>query len=335
MIKISDLNRIKEACFDNIARKTLSSDRVLLEVSFKAITDRMFSVSMSNRLDYARGVFTSEKPFNFEHFTISWYNFGQLCFLMYDEVDVKFDKNSVVFYRQDRKYKAPLMYNELPEHSYKFNFENAILLNMDNSIILKEHNILKFFVATKNYVISFDEYFCILNKTKYDIGDQVLKLTEKFPQGTWFFNPENKIIVSEDKSIARSFRQAQGPYPLQALFNVIKQPLSNWFICDKVALSKILEKGQNIARTVTIEFQENSLTLISSNTTGETFKDEIEVKYKEPPKRKMLKMQYSYFKFFTEAAQNKKIKIEFDDNENTRFIRAENEKVLFFLPACI
>lgn len=77
MIKISDLRRIKRLCFDKIvANGTARRD---LAVQIKPLNDELYTVIMSNGVDYARLVADFIQPAETEEINIAWAEFARIC----------------------------------------------------------------------------------------------------------------------------------------------------------------------------------------------------------------------------------------------------------------
>ena len=334
-MKIEELKKIKELCFDKIYAKAL--DKADLCVEFNNLKNGFYQIVMSNRVDYAQLICDNKE--DYPSFKIQWNDFEKIVqFFESGEIKLFFENQNIVVFRQRKNiFKCLQINTPAPHHQFKFDFEHAQLLSMDDCTILKDHKDLQKFILNQNNLISSDGFVCIVNTLNTDIGDNILHFLEPFPKGKWFFNIQNNIIVSEDKTISCSYRLATGQYPLSALRQIMNQYLNNCFECDSKVFKAALVKcslADNGYR-VKINFLSESIKINTFEDKKAACECEITGKYLSPPKRKFLYFGRAYLKILLEAQTNGVVKLQFSDTESIYAMRAQNDKKNILAIGCI
>lgn len=122
MIKISDLRRIKRLCFDKIAAN--GTARRDLAVQIKPLNDELYTVIMSNGVDYARLVADFIQPAETEEINIAWTEFARICDF-FDKTITITNKNGMYEIKEGKtKFKCAISRSEANNNCYfKFDFD--------------------------------------------------------------------------------------------------------------------------------------------------------------------------------------------------------------------
>lgn len=332
MIKISDLRRIKRLCFDKIAAN--GTARRGLAVQIKPLNDELYTVIMSNGVDYARLVADFIQPAETEEINIAWTEFARICDF-FDKTITITNKNGMYEIKEGKtKFKCAISRSEANNNCYfKFDFDNAIKISMDDCFVLIDRKMqMNKFALDENMLMSTDGIFATINYLKQDFGTDIRLFTEKFPSGMWYFNPKQRIIVSEDKKVACSFSQATGGFPFEAVKKLVKQPLSNWLEVDAKQLKEVADKCSKIDDKIILQFAENEV-IVSANNREQAldFAVPIPAEYNHKSTRLDIRFLDKYLtEFYRCIDENGKLKIFFDDNQSTYMTRCESKNLSIF-----
>lgn len=331
MLKISDLRRIKKICFDKIAQSS-RGQRNSLAVMFSPIDNSKYQIIMSNGEDYGRIVADFLELYAMEEFQISWSDFLKVCELFDKKIDVSINKNTVIVKEDKKKFKCAIMRSDAHKNaSFKFDFDNAFKINMDNSFIMSDFGNMGKFVVYENYIMSTDGAFAGINILKQNVGTEAYFFTNKIPAGTWFFNPEKRIIVSEDKRVACTYKRAVGGYPHKAMLQLAEQPLDNFFKVNAKQFQACLEQCSKIDEKVIFEFVSDSEVNIISVSENGAYKVSIPAEYEHKTSRQEVRFMGKYAIEFCRCVDaDGNLTIYFDDNDNTYMVRAEKEDLKVF-----
>lgn len=331
MLKISDLRRIKKLVFDKIAQTTGRGQRNTLAVMFKPIDNQKYQIIMSNGEDYGRMVADFLELYAMQKFQIFWSDFQNICDLFDKKIDVVINDNIVNIKEGKKHFKCVMSRSEAWKNAvFKFDFDNATKINMDNYWIMSNLGMIGKFALGQNFLMSTDGNLAGINFLKQNISDNVHLFTTKIPTGTWYFNPNKRIIVSEDKRIACTYKKAVGSYPHEALLQLSQQPLNNWFRVNCKEFLTCLEQCSKIDEKVVIEFADNEMNIIAVGKNG-VFKTTIPAEYEHKASKSKIRFMQKYIVEFCKCVDiDGNITIKFDDNESTYMVRAENEVLKIF-----
>lgn len=331
MLKISELKRIKKTCFDYIANSAI--ERGKISIGIRPIGLDFIEISTSNGEDCARLIANNTNKDIVPSFFLSWNDFSKICQLFDKEISITKDGNTILVSEGEAKLKFSAFsesYNVI--HNFKFNFEDSLILDTKNIIMLDHHLELQKYAIWGNNLISCDGYLSIFNKLDVDFGQEPLLYTNKFPNGRWAVSKDTNMVVSEDKTVAFTNRKSNGQYP-KVLLDLAQQPLSNSFICNSNLFMQKMQQCALIYDVMNIEFGNNELIISSAGIKKYEgfFETKIPVKYKKTPNRKGFKFSIKYMsKFCNCANSNGEIEIFFDDSEEVYMFRAENELYKIF-----
>lgn len=337
MIKISDLKKIKKTCFDNIAR---CPNKECLAVSIKPIGIELIEVSMSNGIDYGRIILKNDKNIPFTEITLSWFDFIKICELFKTEISFDLKNNQVIVTESKTVLNCQIMKNTYNKNlNFKFDFSKSYILNSDDLLILNDHSFIQKYAIIGNKLLSSDGNICIMNLLDGDFGEKPILYVDMFPSGTWNLTRENSIIVSEDKTMAFTHRQANGDYP-RGLIKMAEQPLSNSFECNAKELLEKMKQCAMIFGLMQIKFGNDELIISSFGQSAKSkstasYETTFPVKFDHKPERDGFRFLVKYFEEFCKCVDKKgNVKILFDDNSNVQMFRAENEKYKIFGMGC-
>lgn len=331
MIKVSDLRRIKKLCFDKIAQA--SSARKDLSVRFSPIGADMYECVMCNGEDFARIVADTTTLTALPEIQISWHDFQRVCDLFSDIVDLTVKDSTILFKEGKTKFKcATFRSNANKMVNFKFDFDNAIKINMrDNLVILSDLGNFNKFCLSGQHLMSSDGNIAIINILNESLGENDYVFTSIFPQGAWYFNPNYRIIVSEDKRLATTIKRAVSGYPTQALLNLSKQALSNWFEVDVKEFLQCLEKCAKIDDKVILRFEpEGYLTIKAENKEFADFATCIECEVDHDSHKQEIRFTQRYIKEFCRCEHNGRVRILFDDDPAEYKLRAEKDNLIIY-----
>lgn len=334
MIKVSDLRRVKKYCFDKIVQQ--SSARKDLAVKFKPISADMYECIMCNGEDYARLVADTTSLVAMPEIQISWVDFARICDLFNNTVELTVKDYTITFKEGKTNFKCIMFASDLNDRvNFKFDFENAIQINMrENLFILPDLGTFNKFCLSGNHIISTDGSMAAINRLDKSLGDGEYTFTTVFPVGTWFFNPNNKVIVSEDKRMATTIKQALEGYPTQVLLNLSQQALSNWFEVDVKEFLSCLERCAKIDSKVILRFdQEGFLNIKAENNEYADFATMIECKLDHPSRKQEIRVLQKYIIEFCRCAKEDKLKIFFDESPNEYKLKSEADNLTIFAMA--
>lgn len=289
---------------------------------------------MTNGEDYARIVadFVSDKTF--DEFQISWLEFIKICDLFDKNADITIKDGMVHFKEGKTKLKCAISRSDAHKQCYfKFNFETAVKICMDDVYIIKTKlNTIPCFAMSKNWLASTDGNYASINYLKNDIGDGLQLFTTKFPAGMWFFNTGQRLIVSEDKRIACTIKKAACSFPDKAIMQISEQPLSNWLEVDCKLFKECIDKCLKIDEKIILEFAKDEIIVKShSKEYSSDFNTSMPAVFDHEPKRKDLRFLYEYLIEFCRCAdENGKLKILFDDTQTTYMVHSSTPTLKVF-----
>lgn len=330
MLKISDLRRIKKTVFDKISTSNRGM-RNNLSVLFKPIDNSKYQMIMASGDDFGRMVADFTELYAMQEFQIAWSDFSRICDLFEKKIDVSIENNIVLIKEGRKKFKCSISKSDAWKNaSFKFDFDNAFRVSMDDCWILPDLGTMGKFAVGQNFLISTDGNFAGINFLKQNLGEDVHMFTSKFPSGSWFYNPEKRIIVSEDKRIACTFKKAVGAYPYKAILQLSEQPLNNWVRVDCKQFQNCLEQCSKIDEKVAIEFLDNEVNIFAVGETS-AVQNTISAEFEHKTPRKEIRFMQKYIVEFCRCIdENGKLTILFDDNENVFMTRTESEKLKLF-----
>lgn len=332
IVKVSDLKRIKEI-FEKIAANR-SHAKKDLAVMFKWLSDNIFEIVMSSGDEQARIICNSnDNRLGDKEVSINWKDFSTMCDLFRNEIcvtskdqKVKFSEGNTVF--KCRKYTSG--YNE--NCNFKFDFDNAVLLHVDNTVILRDFGTMNGYAIGTNKLISTDSNICTISTLNSNIGDKVHVFKYRFPTGKWFFNSSSNIIVSEDKRVACTVIRLNIEYPFFPLINLSNQVLNNYFECNVELFQKAIDNCSKInEKKIAIEFKEDSLLFVSTSDKFGAYKTEVPCAFEHITPKPEVCMIIKYISELTKCADKEgKLRVYFDDNPNEYKVKSENDKLKIF-----
>lgn len=332
MIKVSDLRKVKKHCFSRIAQQ--SSRKKNLAIKFSPVGADMYECIMSNGEDYARIIATTTALTAMPEFQISWTDFIRICDLFVNIIELSVKDNEVIFKEGKTKFKCGLCRSEANNYvNFKFNFDNAIKINMtDNLYIMSDRGNFTNFSLKDKYLMSTDGCFAALNILNNSLSDKEYLFADIFPEGNWFFNPDCRIIVSEDKQMAMTIKKAAGVYPTKGILQLSKQALSNWFEVDTREFMACLEKCAKVGEVITLEFKKEGVLNIKAEDliSSLSFETSIPCKIDHVSSKQKMKFKQIYLKEFYRCEREGKLKILFDDDPLEYKIRAEKDNLIIF-----
>lgn len=331
MLKIAELKKIKKLCFNKIASEAVERGKIV--VSIKPLGLDLIEISTSNGNDYARMIIENTTKGVVPEFCLGWIDFNKMCELFKDEIKIKKNENKVQVIEGD----TILKFNTTTDgyngnNNFKFNFDNAILLNTKNLFVLDDHMLMKKYAIVEDKLISSDGQICIINNLDKNFGVEPLQYTDKFPEGNWYINKDFNVAVSQNKKIAFTQRQTTGQYPI-GLLKMGQQPLSNSFECDSKALYEKIQQCSLIYEVMTIKFGENELIIQSTgrDKCNATYKTTLPVKFDHVPIREGFQFSIKYLADFCKCTdKNGKLRVLFDDSPTVHMFRVENDKYTIF-----
>lgn len=332
MLKVSDLRKVRELCFDKVAKTSTAKKE--LAVLFLPTGNTMCQVIMSNGRNYARLVATLTEPCAMQEFQISWNEFQRICDFFDKEIDVQVKENKIIVTEGNKKYNIACYNNDFNKKcDFKFDFNGAYEISMDKVPIMQTDKSVFCgrYAVTKDLILSTDSCFCFASKLKQNLGEGVYQFIGKFPAGTWLFNPSQRLIVSKDKAMSFTSDMATGNFPTEGLLKLKQTPLSNWFECDAETLKRCAKSCKQLDKTIEIKFEPEAIRL---KTAG--YEEHIACAYNHKTSRRSISFKCDYFEYFIQCADEKgKLRIYFDDNEKQGMARAENSYLTIFGMALI
>lgn len=331
MLKISELKRIKKICFNRIASEAVERGKIV--VGIKPIGLDLIEITTSNGNDYGRIITDNTSKKVTPEFYLSWVDFNKMCELFKNEVEIKKNDNKVHIIEGDTILKFNTTMSGYNRNSnFKFNFEEAILLNTKNLFILDDHKLVEKYAIIEDKLISSNGEICIINNINQNFGNEILQYKNKFPEENWYINKNFNIVISEDKRIAFTQRQSTGQYPV-GLLKLSKQPLSNSFKCNSKSLYEKIQQCSLIYEVMDIKFGENEL-IIQSTGVGKcdaVYKTTLPVEFEHKPARDGFQFAIKYLTDFCKCTDKSgNLKILFDDNPDVQMFRVENNKYIIF-----
>lgn len=328
MIKVSDLKRIRKVCFDKIAQCGVAKRD--LAVRFTAINTELYEVVLSNGEDYARLVGDLTKMCALPDFQINWGDFVRVCDFFQDTIAITVKDKTILFSEGKTKYKCNYFSSNANEGvNFKFDFSSAFKINMDNLFIIKDFGNMGKFAISQSKLVSTDGNFCAINEISEDIGDDIQMFTTKFPIGTWFFNPQNRVIVSEDKRIACTVRRANGVYPFKGLIDLSNQVLNNWFECDLKEFYSAIERCSKIDDKIIMKLKDDHIVFKTVGAFG-SFQTDVNVEFEHTSPKEEMRMAYHYLVEYCRCAKDGRIRIYFDDNKNEYKLKSVTDGLTIF-----
>lgn len=329
MLKIEELKRAKKICFNKIASSAVWKNSVTINI--KPIDIELIEISISNGNDYARIIIDNFSKKIVPEICLNWNDFNKICELFIHKIEISKQKDKIhvsegetvlKFSSFDGTYKITT--------GFKFDFNNAILLNTKNLLIIEDK--FQKYCILGDRLISSDGNICIINKLDVNFGIESIKYIDRLPEGNWYINKNYNVIVSEDKRMSITHREATDCYPM-GLFDLAKQPLSNYFECNAKALYEKIQQCSLIYEVMKINFDKNKIIIESdeSHKFEAKYKTTLPVLYNHETQREGFKFSIKYLTDFCKCADKSgKVRIFFDDNPNTHMLRAENDKYIVF-----
>lgn len=333
MIKISDLKRIKKLCFDKLARESV--DKSGLIVAIRPMGLELIEVLLSNGENYGRIILDNTSKDAVPEMFLGWYDFLKICELFKKEVKIDKKENTIKVTEGKTVLNCPTYKDKYTLNSkFKFDFSSALKLDTKDLFVLDDHAEVQKYAICQDKLISSDGHICILNNLTQNFGDEPFLYTDKFPDGNWYINKEDSVVVSEDKRIAFTHRKATGAYPM-GLKQMAQQPLSNSFECDSKELAEKIQQCALIYEVMDIRFGKNELKISSTggvkSKSNATYETTIPVKFEKPTDRVGFTFSIKYFMDFCKCAdKNGVLKLMFDDCPTTHMFRAECKKYTIF-----
>lgn len=327
MIELSDLKRIKKI-FDRVAR---TGAKTSLAVKFTPIDDNSYSVIMSNGEDYARLISSGNLK---NAIQISWEDFCRICDLFNKEIDIIKRVTFIEIIEGKTKLKCSESTSRANEFcNFKFDFDNAIILSLNNVHVVTNQGAkgtIDKFVLGKNMLVSTDSHIVMLNKLSKDIGEDIHILVDMFPEGSWYFNPNSNIIVSEDKRIAMTLRKGNGQYPFDGIVKLSQLEYNNYFEVELKDFKDSIDKCSKVDNKIKLQFTSTSIELSCLNGGINEYHTSINAKYDHVTSREFIKFDYKYLKEFCRCAENGKLKICFSDNASEQKMKSELDNLIVF-----
>lgn len=328
MFDIRELKRFKNICAEI---KKLGND---FDFTFTKINENKYTIVATNGIEYCRVIGDLLGCANFDLFQISQKDFIAICTFFEKKVNVKIDDMIITFFDDFKKYKCLNLKNDYYKRAnFSFDFNKSYKINMDECIILKDLGVSKCIAIYDKYLMSTDNNCATLTTFDKSItGENIFTFVKIFPSGTWFFSPESKVIVSEDKKIAVSIAQSDKKYPNKALLTLSNFPLNNFFEVEAKNFINAIDECQIVSDTLKIIFENKNIVLKASNfQQNNNLTLKINANYDHVTQKKEIKFSQRYAQYFKNFVDNKKIKIYFDDAENNYMLRAEYKtNKLFF-----
>lgn len=331
MIKVSDLRRVKKYCFDKIAQQ--SSARKDLVVRFHPIGAEMYECVMCNGEDFARIVADTTTLTALPEMQIAWTDFVRVCDLFTDVIEVSIKDNTIIFKEGKTKFKCATFRTTLNDMvNFKFDFENAIEINMREGLfILSDLGNFNKFCLSGHYMISSDANIAAINILEESLGEGEYTFTSVFPYGTWYFNPNYRIIVSQDKRMATTIKKALDGYPTKTLLDLSRQVMSNWFEVNTKEFLACLERCAKIDDKVVLRFdQDGYLTIKAENKEFADFATMIECSVDHPSTKQEIRFMQKYITEFCRCEKDGRVRILFDENPHEYKLRAEKDNLIIY-----
>ena len=181
MLKIAELKKIKKLCFNKIASEAIERGKIV--VGIKPIGLDLIEISTSNGNDYARMITENTSKGVVPEFYLNWIDFNKMCELFKNEIKIKKNENKVQIIEGDTILKFNTTTSGYSESSnFKFNFDEATLLNTKDLFILDDHMLMKKYAIIEDKLISCDGQICIINNLSDNFGTEILQYTDKFPE---------------------------------------------------------------------------------------------------------------------------------------------------------
>lgn len=331
MLSIKELAKATEV-FNLIANKSVDKNK--LAVSFKPLNETTYTVIMSNGNESAR-LIVEREPKIMQSFNIAYQDYLRLFKVFNDRFNVKVDSNgNKITFKKDRNSYACIEFKSSLNDTakFKFDFDGAYKITIDKPLILKTMNFGGVYAMANNEIASTDGFIGVVCNLDADTKGNVFLFRDEFPTGTYFYNPDSNLIVSEDKKLSYTMRQAQNKFPYKTFSQLAQQDLNNYLVCDCKEFYEHCKSAVEINKEhVIIYLNDNAIKMSSINKDGTChYEVELPVEYKTPSKRKMIKYNPNYLLTLAKAEDNGKLKIEFDNNEQIRIIRTKNEKYTIF-----
>lgn len=329
MLSIKDLSKATEV-FNLIAQKSV--DKTKLVVSFKPLTEITYTVIMSNGNESARLIVESE-PKIMQSFDIGYNDFLRLFKIFNDRFNVSVDNGKICFKKNKNSYSCVETKSQLNDSvNFKFDFDGSYKITIDKPLILKTIAFGGVYAIADNEIASTDGFIGVIDKIDANTKGNVFLFRDEFPNGTYFYNPNSNLIVSEDKKLCYTMRQAINKFPYKTFSRLAQSNLNNYFICDYKEFYEHIRQCVDINKEHVIIYLNNDTIRISSVDKNSIchYETEIQAQYKTQPKRKMIRFNSNYMLTLTKANEDDKIKIEFDDDERIRIIRAKSTKHVIF-----
>lgn len=247
-----------------------------------------------------------------------------------DIITITVKDKTILFSEDNTKYKCNYFSSSANDSvNFKFDFNSAFKINMGNLFIIKDLGNIGKFAISQSKLVSTDGNFCAINDIDCDFGDNIQLFTTKFPTGTWFFNPNSRIIVSKDKRIACTIRKGNGSYPFKGLIDLSNQVLNNWFECNLKEFYNAIERCSNIDDKIIMQLKNDHIKFKSTSDFG-SFSTEITAKFEHISPKEEIRMAYRYLIEYCRCAKDGRIRIYFDDNKNEYKLKSEIDRLVIF-----
>lgn len=330
MISVKDLSKATEV-FNLIANKSI--DKTKLVVSFKPLNETTYTVIMSNGNESAR-LIVEREPKIMQGFSIAYHDFLRLFKLFNDRFNVNVDNGNKITFKKNKNSYACVEHASTFNDAvtFKFEFDGSYKITIDKPLILKALSFGGVYAIADNEIASTDGRIGVINHVNADTNGNVFLFRDDFPNGTYYYNPSSNLIVSEDRKLCYTMRQAMNNFPYSMFSRLAKQDLNNYFVCDYKEFYEHCRQCLDIDKNSSvIRFNDDTITMSSINKEGTChYEVELPVEYKVSPKRNMIRFNPNYMLTLTKANEDDKIKIEFDNDERIRIIRSRNDKYTIF-----
>lgn len=325
MIRVNDLIR-----FNNVCKEILQNNAILRKnevfITFNPIDNLSCEIIFVADTQFARIVLKYAKPCIFGFFQISWTDFNKVCSLFENAIEIETDKNLITFRNDNKKIICARINTDLHKAAnFKFDFNDAIKISMDDCFVPKDlMTIYKKVALFDKYVAATDGSFGVINILNYDTGYHEAELfLNKFKDGTWFYNKNYNIIVSEDKKLAYTINKATGMFPTKAMQTIFKTPLNSYFCVNVKEFSKELEACATFSEQIKLKIEDGFLKISCIG------KDNIyntKLKINQVGNSKEIKFLIKYLQNFCLCKdENNMLKIFYDTDLSSYMLRTESK----------
>lgn len=332
MLKVTDLKRIKKI-FEIISKKSVKKD---LFVNFEKINDNIVVIAMNTGTDRARIITQPTGNFIFNKLQLAYKDFCFICDFFDNDINFEMSSNQIAIKEGSNKYKCtPTNSRANDSLNFKFNFDKSKLISTDDVFtnVDDKNSVLDNILISENELISADHVCGTINQLEQNLEEPML-LRDVLPNGTWYVEPNNNVIVSADKKVSCTITFANGlkNYPTKAIRDLSRQPLNNSFTVNAKEFFNVLTLFKTVTENLKLKFDDNNIIMscrdkLSGNLIIKTIPACL-----DHPTKKTLSFQNRYLSKYSKCADsNGDLTILFDDNELTYMTRAETDKMKIFM----